>query len=307
MLRCPPKARVSAPIHVSGQVIAAYGRHYLVETNVNGIVRCVPRGRRTVACGDRVLIERTGEHDGIQEGVIEATDPRSSLFMRAAPHRQKVIAANITQVIIVVAGAPSFSDELIARALVAAEQQHLQALIALNKADLIEESKAARARLLPFEQAGYRVLELSAKRNVSTLVEALQGQTSVLLGQSGMGKSTIVNTIVPDADVATREISTFLDSGRHTTTNARLYRLGPDTSLIDCPGLQEFGLAHLKREQIENGFIELRPYLGKCRFNDCRHLSEPDCAVRAAVEAGAIHPRRFELLQRIVAAHGLSA
>ena len=298
---------MSAPIHVSGQVVAAYGRHYLVETNVNGIVRCVPRGRRSVACGDRVLIERTGEHEGMQEGVIEATDPRSSLFMRAAPHRQKVIAANITQVIIVVAGVPSFSDKLIARALVAAEQQNLQVLIALNKADLIEESKAARMRLLPFEQAGYRVLELSAKRNVSTLVEALQGQTSVLLGQSGMGKSTIVNTIVPDADAAAREISTFLDSGRHTTTNARLYRLGPDTSLIDCPGLQEFGLAHLNREQIESGFIELRPYLGKCRFNDCRHLSEPDCAVRLAVEAGAIHPRRFELLQRILAARDLGA
>lgn len=284
---------------LNAQIIAAFGRHYLVETNDGAVVRCLPRGKRsTVACGDRVLIEMTG--DG--EGVIEATDPRSSLFMRAAEHRQKIIAANVTQVIIVVAGVPSFSDELIARALVAAEHQSLKATIALNKADLIEETAAARERLKPFERAGYPVLELSAKRNVGALVDALEGHTTVLLGQSGMGKSTIVNTIFPDADAATREISTFLDSGRHTTTHARLYRLGPDTSLIDCPGLQEFGLAHLTANEIEHGFVELRPHIGQCRFRDCRHLSEPDCAVRAAIERGQIDPRRLELLHRILAA-----
>ena len=284
---------------LNGQVIAAFGRHYLIETNSGEVVRCSPRGKRsTVACGDRVLIEMTGD----REGVIEATDPRSSLFMRAAEHRQKIIAANVTQVVIVVAGVPSFSDELIARALVAAEHQSLQAIIALNKADLMEETAAAHERLKPFERAGYRVIELSAKRNVAVLVEALQGHTTVLLGQSGMGKSTIVNTIVPEADAATREISTFLDSGRHTTTNARLYRLGPDTSLIDCPGLQEFGLAHLTADEIEHGFIEMRPFRGQCQFRDCRHLSEPDCAVRAAVERGALDPRRIELLHRILAA-----
>jgi ribosome biogenesis GTPase / thiamine phosphate phosphatase len=287
------------PIHVSGQVVAAFGRHFLVETYDQSVTRCVTRGRRnTVACGDRVMIERTG--DG--EGVIEATDPRSSLFMRAAPHRQKVIAANIDQVVIVLAGMPSFSDELIARALVAAEDQNLSSLIALNKSDMAEATQAARERLRPFAQAGYRVLELSAKRNVGQLVEALQGHATLLLGQSGMGKSTIVNAIVPEADAATREISTFLDSGRHTTTHARLYRLGPETTLIDCPGLQEFGLAHMDAAALQRGFVEFRPYLGRCRFRDCRHAVEPDCAIRAAVEKGAIHPRRFELYSRIRAA-----
>lgn len=284
---------------INAQVVAAFGRQYLVETADGEIVRCVPRGKRsTVACGDRVHIEMTGA----KEGVIEAVDPRSTLFMRAAEHRQKIIAANVTQVIVVVAGVPSFSDELIARALVAAENQALASTIVLNKADLVDETIAARERLKPFERAGYQVLELSAKRNVGALVDALEGHTTVLLGQSGMGKSTIVNTIVPGADAATREISTFLDSGRHTTTHARLYRLGPETALIDCPGLQEFGLAHLTADEIERGFIELRPYLGQCKFRDCRHLSEPDCAVRTAVERGQIDPRRLELLHRILAA-----
>jgi ribosome biogenesis GTPase / thiamine phosphate phosphatase len=284
------------PIHLSGQVVASFGRQFLVETYDQAVMRCVPRGRHSnVACGDRVMVERTGD----AEGVIETTDPRSSLFMRAAEHRQKVIAANVTQVAIIVAVVPSFSDELIARALVAAEDQKLKALIALNKIDLLDEAATARERLAPFKQAGYRVLEMSAKRNVAALVEALQGEATVLLGQSGMGKSTIVNTIFPDADVATREISTFLASGRHTTTHARLYRLGPETSLIDCPGLQEFGLAHLDERAIDQGFVEFRRYLGHCRFRNCRHLAEPDCAVRAAMEAGKIHPRRYELYQRI--------
>lgn len=284
---------------LNGQIVASFGRHYLVELKDGSVVRCVPRGKRsTVACGDRVLIEMTGD----DEGVIEAADPRSSLFMRASEERQKIIAANVTQVVVVVAGSPSFSDELVARALVAAEHQSLQSLIALNKTDLIEETMAARERLKPFAQAGYQILEMSAKRNVATLVEALQGHTTVLLGQSGMGKSTIVNTIVPEADAATREISTFLDSGRHTTTHARLYRLGPETSLIDCPGLQEFGLAHLTADEIEHGFIELRPLQGHCYFRDCRHMSEPDCAVRAAIERGTVSARRLELLHRILAA-----
>ncbi|MFO7189129.1 MAG: ribosome small subunit-dependent GTPase A [Pseudomonadota bacterium] len=282
---------------LNAQVVAAFGRQYLVETDSGEILRCVPRGKRSnVACGDRVRIETTGA----KEGVIETIEPRSSLFMRAAGHRQKIIAANVTQVVVVVAGVPSFSDELIARALVAAEQQHLRSVIALNKADLVEETAAARERLKPFELAGYRVLELSAKRSVAPLVDVLEGHTTVLLGQSGMGKSTIVNTIVPDADAATQEISTFLDSGRHTTTHARLYRLGPDTALIDCPGLQEFGLTHLTADEIERGFVELHPYLGQCRFRDCRHRSEPDCAVRAAVERGLIAPRRLQLLHRIL-------
>ena len=130
----------------------------------------------------------------------------------------------------------------------------------------------------------------------------MQHETTVLVGQSGMGKSTLINGLVPDAEASTREISAFLDSGRHTTTHARIYTLDASSMLIDCPGLQEFGLHHMSRGQIEYGFAEFRPFLGKCRFNDCRHEVEPGCALVAARDAGQVSARRFELLLRILAA-----
>lgn len=289
---------------LSGQIVAAYGRHYLVDSPSGEFVRAVPRGKQSaVACGDRVLVARTARG----EGVIESHEPRSTLFLRAAPHRRKPIAANANQLAVITAGEPSLADELVCRALVAAEAQAIQALLVLNKTDLEGPTAAARERLAPFARAGYAVVELSAKRDVAGLRELLLGQTTVLIGQSGMGKSTIVNALIPEADAATREISRFLDSGRHTTTATRLYRLDRDSSIIDSPGVQEFGLAHLGADEIEHGFPELRPFLGACRFNDCRHRTEPDCAVRAAVADGRVHPRRLELLHRILDAERAAA
>jgi ribosome biogenesis GTPase len=280
----------------SGQVVAAFGRHYLVAAEHDEYVRCVPRGKQSlIACGDRVRIARTARG----EGVIEETGPRSTLFLRAAPHRRKLIAANATQVAVICAGEPSLADELVARVLVAAESQSIRALLVLNKIDLAAATAAARERLAPFAHAGYPVVELSAKRDVAPLRACLAGETTVLIGQSGMGKSTIVNALVPEADAATREISRFLDSGRHTTTATRLYRLEDAAAIIDSPGVQEFGLAHLSPAEIEHGFLEFRPLAGQCRFTDCRHRTEPGCAVRAAVEAGRVHPRRLALLHRV--------
>jgi ribosome biogenesis GTPase len=284
-----------------GVIIAAHGRHYVVETERGALVRCVPRGKRSVfACGDRVSFASAGHG----AGVIEAAEPRTSLFLRAAPHRHKLIAANATQVAIVVAGEPSFSDELVCRILVAAESQGIPSIIVLNKADLASSAQAARERLRPFEQAGYAVLAVSAKRDIAPLGARLAGESTVLLGQSGMGKSTIVNALVPGVDARTQEISTFLDSGRHTTTATRLYSLPGGGTIIDSPGLQGFGLAHLTPAQIEHAFPELRPMAGQCRFSDCRHRSEPNCAVRAAVDQGRVDARRLELLHRILAAEG---
>ncbi len=291
----PPHA-----IRTSGQVVAAYGRHYLVEAEGAEHLRCVPRGKHgthgALACGDRVQVARTSRG----EGVIEAVAPRASLLLRAAPHRQKLIAANASQVAVICAGEPSLADELVARVLVAAESESLRGLVVLNKSDLAAPTQDARERLAPFARAGYPVIELSAKRDVAPLLERLAGETTVLVGQSGMGKSTIVNALVPEADAATQDISRFLDSGRHTTAATRLYRLDAAGAIVDAPGVQEFGLAHLEPGAIERGFPELRPLAGECRFTDCRHRSEPGCAVRAAVAAGVIHPRRVELLHRIL-------
>lgn len=282
---------------LAGQVVATYGRRCLVEAAGRELVACVSRGRQSAyACGDRVMATRTSPG----EGVIEAADPRSTLFIRAAPHRRKLIAANATQVAVIVAGEPSTSDELVARILVAAGRQGMRGLIVLNKADLAAPTAALRERLAPFARAGYPVVELSARDDVGPLRGPLAGETTVLIGQSGMGKSTLVNALVPDAGAATREISRFLDSGRHTTSATRLYRLDERTAVIDSPGVESFGLAHLAAAEIAAGFPELAPFAGRCRFADCRHRSEPGCAVRAAVGSGAIAARRLDLLHRIL-------
>jgi ribosome biogenesis GTPase len=320
-----------------GQVIAAFGRQYLVRLDDGREIACLTRGKKSeVACGDLVEIQRTadastGDGTGAQ-GVIERIAPRRSLLHRSDAFREKLIAANVTQIIVVVAAEPSFSDELLARCLVAAFDQKLEVLIVLNKCDLPEAAAAARKRLIPYSNIGYRVLELSAKNpsgpstlkiteqpasrelegrlppppgkgriveGVVSLLPFLKGHTSVLVGQSGMGKSTLINALLPDAQAATREISAALDSGKHTTTHARLYRIDENSGLIDCPGVQAFGLHHLSFGGIEQGFVEFAQYLGKCRFRDCRHVHEPGCALRNAVAEGKIDARRLELFQQI--------
>ena len=287
-----------------GQVVAAFGRQYLVRLADDSEIACLTRGKKSeVACGDLVEIQRTadastGNGTGAQ-GVIERISPRRSLLHRSVAFREKLIAANVTQIIVVVAAEPSFSDELLARCLIAAFDQNLDVLIVLNKCDLPAAADAARKRLAPYTAIGYRVLELSAKQDVTALRPFLHGHTSVLVGQSGMGKSTLINALLPDAQAATREISTVLDSGKHTTTHARLYRINESSGLIDCPGVQAFGLHHLSFGGIEQGFVEFSQYLGQCRFRDCRHAHEPGCALRNAVEEGKIDARRLELFRQI--------
>ena len=281
---------------IKGQVIAAFGRQYLAELADGQIITCLTRGKKSdVACGDNVEIKSTAEDQGVIENIL----PRASLLYRSDAFRQKIIAANVTQIIVVVAAEPPFSDELLARCLVAAQDQKLQVLIVLNKCDLHAQAEAARKQLAPYYSIGYKVLELSATQNSAPLLPYLQGQSSVLVGQSGMGKSTLINGLLPDARAATREISTVLNSGKHTTTHARLYHLNADSHLIDCPGVQMFGLHHLGFGEIEQGFVEFAPYLGKCRFHDCHHTHEPNCAIQQAVAEGKIDARRFKVFQDI--------
>jgi len=280
-----------------GLVVASYGKRYDVELDDGRRISCVTRGKKSdLACGDQVYIKLTDT----SEGVVEATLPRTSLLYRSNAYRTKLLAANVTQIVIVLATTPSFYEELLNRCLIAAEAAHIRPLIVLNKCDLADNSNALE-RLQYFSALGYQVQPLSAKRDISPLQAWLQGHTSVLVGQSGMGKSTIVNALLPDSNIRTQEVSEVLDSGKHTTTAAHLYHLNASSQLIDSPGLQEFGLNHLSVDELEHAFIEFRPYLGKCRFTNCRHLKEPDCLIRQAAAEGIIQSERLACYQGLLA------
>ncbi len=279
-----------------GQIVAAYSRQYLVELADGTLLSCLSRGKTSeFVCGDTVETLRTSSN----QGVIERALPRLSLLFRSDAYRRKYIAANVTQIVIVVATEPPFSDDLLTRCLIAAHEQKLATLIVLNKCDLQSATIQARAQLSPYQNAGYRTLELSAKDNIEPLRPYLENQTSVLIGQSGMGKSTLINALLPNAQAVTREISSALNSGKHTTTRSHLYHINAHSHLIDCPGVQAFGLHHLNTDTIAAGFMEFSPYLGKCRFSNCSHQHEPDCALKLAQQQGKIDARRLKLFQEI--------
>lgn len=291
-----PGGKKSHGVLLEGQVVAAFGRRYLVELRDATTLDCVTRGRRgALACGDRVSVACRGPG----QGVIEQLETRDTLLYRSDRVRQKLIAANVTQIVVVAAPAPTFHVDLINRCLAAAEHAGIVSLIVMNKSDL-PGAKRALDSLAPYRQLGYRVVPLSAKRDVGPLRGLLKDNTSVLVGQSGMGKSTIINALVPAAAVRVAEISAALDSGRHTTTHVRLYRLDRNTSIIDSPGLQEFGLHHLDATELAEAFLEFRPWLGHCRFRNCRHLSEPGCAIAAASAGGRISEKRLESYRRLL-------
>lgn len=284
-----PQARSRESASLEGLIVAAYGRRYRVEVPGSGEFDCVARGKRTdFACGDRVKIAPGGPG----QGVIEEVQPRSSLLYRSDAYREKLIAANVTQVVVVLAAVPPPHEALLNRCLVAAEHANIAACICLNKSDLPQH--AAQMELLElYRQLGYPVLALSAKHGVAPLRPALAAKANVLVGQSGVGKSTIVNALLPGASARTGEISSALGAGRHTTTHARLYRVDPDSSIIDSPGMQAFGLHHIDLDALAHAFVEFRRCLGQCRFRDCHHLGEPGCALQAAVDEGTISTRRL--------------
>lgn len=278
---------------LTSQVVAAFSRRFIVATP-DGTLPCQVRGRHLrVVCGDRVEIRRDGD-----AGVIEAILPRASLLYRSDAFKSKAIAANVTQLAVVVAARPSFSMELVQRCVLAAEDQGIPSLLILNKTDL-PETPAARERLTLLTRLGYPLVSLSALADCTPLRPALHGHTTLLIGQSGMGKSTLINTLFPGADVVTAEYSEALDSGRHTTTHTRLHRLDDDTAIIDSPGLQEFALQHLDSNALAHAFVEFRSFLGHCRFRDCKHETEPGCRLQEAVLAGEIAPSRLQLFQTL--------
>jgi ribosome biogenesis GTPase len=298
---------MSKTSELTGTIVAAHGRHYLAD--VGGaqspeFLQCVTRGKKTnVAVGDIVHLQRTSN----DQAVIEKIAERTTLLYRSDQYKSKLLAANITRLFIVVATEPSFADDLVSRALVACEAAGVEAHLILNKVDVAELLPRARERAGLYAKLGYPLHEVSAKADpegtVATLMPLLQGQSSIFIGQSGMGKSSMINLLVPDADIAVREISEALDTGKHTTTFTRLYRL-PETSgggnIIDSPGFQEFGLYHLTEGMLERAFVEFKPFLGGCKYYNCRHLAEPQCAILGAVEDGKVAKIRHELYAQLL-------
>lgn len=293
------------PALLAGRIVAAHGRHYTVELAGGGIRQCFPRGKKSgPAVGDQVLIRPQGD----SEGVIESIQARRNLLYRSDDMRTKQFAANVDQLLLVVAVEPAFSPELVGRALVAAHSAGIGPLIILNKADIAAglDKALAHARTLasaydpPIPVILTNALDTQA--TVQALLPHLRGKCSLLLGQSGMGKSTLLNALVPQARAATQQHSIALDAGRHTTTSTRLHHLPEDGGvLIDSPGFQNFGLYHLSPGDVERGFPEFARHAADCRFYNCTHRREPGCGVLAAVQSGAIQPERHELYLRILA------
>ncbi|MDE3011843.1 MAG: ribosome small subunit-dependent GTPase A [Pseudomonadota bacterium] len=281
----------------SGRVVASFGRRHEVRDAEGRVWACVRRGRQQdVACGDLVRFAVTAPGQGVTEGV----EARSSLLYRSDAFRQKVLAANADLVVVVVAGRPMFREILLTRCLAAAAAAGIEVLIACNKQDLAESAEAM-AQLDYYRNLGIRVTGLSALHGAQALAPYLQDHVSILVGESGMGKSTLINALVPDAATRTGELSAGSETGRHTTTSARWYDLPGGGAVIDSPGMQVFGLQHLDLHDLEQAFAEFAPLAGQCRFSDCQHGDEPGCRLK---ELAAREPRaaqRLVWLREIVA------
>ena len=268
-----------------GLIVANYGRHSLVETPDGTRVICHSRGKKsTGVVGDRVQWLPSQD-----EGTVEKIEPRRNLFYRQDEIRTKSFAANLDQILVLIAAEPEFSRHQLSRALIAAEAAGITPLIGLNKSDLVEPFARAWERLLPYRRMHYGVLPLSLKESGDTdyaeMRNLLHGKTTLVLGPSGAGKSTLINLLSPGALAQTGEISQALNSGRHTTTSTTWYWVdkASGTALIDSPGFQEFGLHHIEATQLAGYMPDLRAHIEHCKFYNCTHLHEPSCGVRAAV------------------------
>lgn len=287
-----------------GLVVTGHGRHYIVETPEGQRVICHPRGKKSdCVVGDRVRWLATNQAG--DEGVIEHVEPRRNLLFRQDEWKTKSFAANLDQIIVLVAAEPVFSESQLARALIAAESAGIGARIVLNKADL-PSIGAARGRLAPYAAMGVEVLEVALKarrpESRALLEPLLEGRATLVLGPSGTGKSTLINLLAPDAKAQIGEISQALNSGRHTTTTTQWYWLDAQrrSALIDSPGFQEFGLKQIEAQQLALLMPDLRAAATQCRFYNCSHRHEPGCGVRDAVEAGTISESRHRIYTEIL-------
>ena len=282
-----------------GLIVGNFGRHFLVETDEGKRLICHSRGKKSQGVvGDRVLWKPSQD-----EGTIEKIEPRRNLFYRQDEVRTKSFAANLDQVLILIAAEPEFSSHQLSRALIAAEAEHITAIIGLNKSDLVEPFERAWAWLQPYRHMHYGVLPLSLKQSADVdraeLLKLLGGITTLVLGPSGAGKSTLINLLAPGALAQTGEISQALNAGKHTTTSTTWYWVDDarTTAIIDSPGFQEFGLNHIDPAQLAAYMPDLKPHVANCKFYNCTHLHEPGCGVKPAVSKSAVVAAPHEISQ----------
>ena len=283
-----------------GRVVAAHGRHVMVETPDGERLICHLRGKKSdCVVGDLVRWQPAGD-----EGVVEHIEPRRNLLFRQDDWRTKSFAANLDQILVLVAGEPMFSETQLARALIAADSTGIAALVLLNKIDL-PQAALARKALLPYRAMGVNVIETALKARPdearALLAPLLTARTTLVLGPSGTGKSTLINLMVSNAAAQVGEVSRALNSGRHTTTTTTWYWLDEERSaaLIDSPGFQQFGLRQIDAQQLPLLMPDLRAYVSQCRFYNCRHRQEPGCGVIAAVERGDVSASRWRIYGEI--------
>jgi ribosome biogenesis GTPase len=290
---------------LQGVVISRFGQHADIEDENGNVERCnLRRGIKSLVTGDRVVWRAGNEaYRGIN-GVVEAVHPRSTVLTRPDYYDGiKPIAANIDHIIIVSSIAPEFSRNIIDRYLVACEDIGITPIIVLNKSDLLDEESAriVDEELQDYRDIGYEVLYSSMHGDgLDELKAVMKDKINIFVGQSGVGKTSLLNMLLPEVEAVTAEISENSGLGKHTTTTARLYHFPNGGDLIDSPGIREFSLWHLSADRIASGFIEFRPFLGLCKFRDCKHQGDPGCALEEAVEQEKISDARFYSFERIL-------
>ena len=272
-----------------GRVITRYGQRQLVESSTGKLFQCT--GRQNIGlsvAGDEVIFQPAG---GV-EGIVTAILPRENELSQ----KNKLIATNIDQLWLVVATEPHYQFELIDRYLILAENSNLPINIIVNKIELVDELNQLSKDFSLYQNINYQVYFLSVKKqlNLELLKDQLSDKINIFLGQSGVGKSSLINTLIPDLELRINAISAKSKRGKHTTTNTTIYHIPSGGDLIDSPGIREFQLDDFDAKQIVNGFREFKALIGQCRFRNCQHINEPDCAVKVALESGDIHPSRYE-------------